>query len=87
MLNTAKKLFLLAIFFYLPIKTWAWGTLGHRIVGEIADHYLTPVARVQILKILGTESIAMTSNWPDFIKSDTTYNYLSTWHYINIKGV
>ena len=35
--------------------------------------------------ILGNESMAMTSNWPDFIKSDPSYNYLN-WHYINLKA-
>jgi hypothetical protein len=63
----------------------AWGMLGHRIVGEIADSYLTPKARAEIKKILGNETIAMASNWADFIKSDTNYRYLSPWHYINFE--
>jgi len=62
-----------------------WGQTGHRIVGEIADIYLTNKARKAIREILGDESIAISSNWPDFIKSDTAYNYLSPWHYINVK--
>jgi hypothetical protein len=81
-----KKLLLLGIFFYLPFTSMAWGVLGHRIVGQIADSYLTPKARTAIAKILGTESIAMASNWPDFIKSDTSFAYLSSWHYVNIKA-
>jgi hypothetical protein len=64
----------------------AWGVLGHRIVGQIADSYLTKHTKKEIYKILGTESIAMASNWPDFIKSDPSYSYLGPWHYINIKG-
>lgn len=81
-----KKTLLLGLFFYLPFTTMAWGVLGHRIVGQIADSYLTPNAKNTIYKILGTESIAMASNWPDFIKSDTTFAYLSPWHYVNIKA-
>lgn len=61
----------------------AWGMLGHRIVGEIASSYLTPKARKEIQKILGTESVAIASNWADFIKSDSDYRYLNSWHYIN----
>jgi hypothetical protein len=61
----------------------AWGMLGHRVVGEIASSYLTSKTRTAISKILGTESIAIASNWADFIKSDTTYKYLNTWHYMN----
>jgi hypothetical protein len=35
---------------------------------------------------LGNESIAMASNWPDFIKSDPSMSYLSPWHYCDVKG-
>jgi hypothetical protein len=59
----------------------AWGQNGHRIVGEIAESYLTPKAKAAIQKILGTESMAMASTWADFIKSDTSYRYLNAWHY------
>lgn len=80
-----KKWLFVALLFYIPSQTMAWGMLGHRIVAEIADGYLTKKARRQIAAILGNESLAMTSNWPDFIKSDPSYNYLSPWHYINLK--
>jgi len=80
-----KKITLLCLFFYLPFSSMGWGALGHRIVGQIADSYLTKQTKKEIYKILGTESIAMTSNWADFIKSDQAYSYLSTWHYINFK--
>ena len=80
-----NKLLLIGLFIYLPFSSMAWGMLGHRIVGQIADNYLTKQARKEIYKILGTESIAMTSTWPDFIKSDSSYAYLNSWHYINFK--
>ena len=85
-IQNIKKTALLCLFFYLPFSSMAWGVLGHRIVGQIADTYLTKQTKKEIYKILGTESIAMTSNWPDFIKSDPAYDYLDTWHYINLKG-
>src|SRR6185436_7297628 len=47
--------------------------------------YLSNKARNAIREILGTESIAIGSTWGDFIKSDSTFNYLSPWHYINFK--
>jgi S1/P1 Nuclease len=77
------------VFAYLIIfntlQTFAWGPNGHRIVGEIADMHLKRKAKKQIRAILGNESIAITSNWADFIKSDTSYNYLGPWHYVNVK--
>ncbi len=69
----------------MSVTGYSWGVLGHRIVGQVAEAYLTPKAKAAVLRILGSESIAMASNWPDFIKSDTAYNYLSPWHYVNIK--
>jgi len=65
----------------------AWGIQGHRICGQIANSYLTPKARKAIQAILGNESIALASNWADFIKSDPDYNYLSPWHYIDFDKV
>ncbi len=85
-LQHLKRIFLFGLFFYLPFSSTAWGVLGHRIVGEIADSYLSPTAKKAIGKILGNESIAMASNWADFIKSDTSFNYLSPWHYVNLKA-
>jgi hypothetical protein len=70
------------------LKAMCWGQLGHRIVGEIAESYLTPKAKAEVKKILGDESMAMASNWADFVKSDTAYKYLSAWHYIDFpKGL
>lgn len=63
-----------------------WGTTGHRVIGEVANTYLCRKTRRRIREILGTESIAISSNWADFIKSDTTMNYISPWHYINVKA-
>jgi len=85
-INIIKKIILISLFFYLPSKTNAWGLLGHRIVGQIAESYLTPNAKKQIIKILGTESLGMATNWADFIKSDTSFNFLSPWHYFDIRG-
>ncbi|TWR29704.1 S1/P1 nuclease [Mucilaginibacter pallidiroseus] len=78
-----KKLFLGVAMMYLPLQSMAWGTNGHRISGQIADSYLTPKARAAIKALLGDESLAMASNWADFIKSDPKYNYLYNWHFID----
>ncbi|WP_207435680.1 S1/P1 nuclease [Sabulibacter ruber] len=84
-MSVLKKLVVICFFVYLPLQSMAWGMLGHRIVGEIADRNISAKTRKNIKKILGNESIAMASNWADFIKSDPSYNYLNNWHYINLK--
>jgi hypothetical protein len=83
-LQTLKKLIIGIFLLYAPLQTVAWGQLGHRIVGEIANSYLKNKTRKEIRKILGNESLAMASTWGDFIKSDPSYKYLDSWHYVNL---
>jgi hypothetical protein len=70
----------------LPLSTFAWGVTGHRVVGEIASKHLTPQARKAVAAILGKQSMAMVSNWPDLIKSDTThqYDHMYHWHFVDL---
>ncbi len=85
MIRRIIRILWLAAFVYIPSEAGAWGTQGHRITGQIADSYLNAKARAAIRAILGDESIAMASNWGDFIKSDTSVNY-DAWHYIDLKA-
>ncbi len=78
-----RKLAIAAAIFLMPALTFAWGNQGHRITGQIADSYLTPKARASVKKILGNESIALASNWADFIRSDPNYKYLDSWHFVD----
>lgn len=75
-----------AIASYLPLNANAWGMLGHRIVGQVAENHLSKKALKGVRSVLGDESLAMSSNWGDFIKSDTAYNYLYNWHFVNLPG-
>src|SRR6186997_77678 len=85
-MSLVRKIKLVVISFCISIPSMAWwGANGHRIVGEIAANFLSPKAKAAITQILGTESLAMASNWADFIKSDSNFNYLSPWHYSDVK--
>ncbi|HQS06079.1 MAG TPA: S1/P1 nuclease, partial [Daejeonella sp.] len=68
--NSLKKVFLAVVLLYLPVQAMAWGLLGHRVVGQIAESYLNRKASREIKLILGNENLAMASNWADFIKSE-----------------
>jgi len=70
----------------LPQQAGAWGLLGHRVVAQIAETYLTKTAKKEIQKILGNETMAMSANWPDFIKSDSTMKMYDPWHYVNLES-
>ncbi|MDR8391248.1 S1/P1 nuclease [Aliifodinibius sp. S!AR15-10] len=61
-----------------------WGRTGHRVVGDIAAEYLTPLAKKEIKQILGDESLAMASTWMDEIRSDPQYDHTHDWHWVTI---
>ena len=80
-----KKLSIGAIIMLLPFASMAWGMIGHRVVGQIAESYLSPKTKAALQQILGNESVAMASNWADFAKSDSAYRYLYNWHFVDFK--
>lgn len=81
-MKTFKRIIAVFVLFYIPLQTMAWGTNGHRISGQIAENHLNAKAKAAVRAILGG-SVAMASNWADFIKSDTAYNYLYDWHFVD----
>jgi S1/P1 Nuclease len=88
-ISLRKKILLFVFVSSLSLSSaasWWWGMTGHRVTGEIAENYLTTKAKAAIKAILGDESLAMASNWADFIRSDSSYKYLDPWHYINLKA-
>lgn len=63
---------------------YAWSMTGHRIVAEIAQRNLSKKAKKELFKLMGPQTLAEWSNWPDFIKSDSTWKHADPWHYINV---
>lgn len=61
-----------------------WGQIGHRTTGDIAEQYLTPQAAKEVKRVLGHESLAQVSTWMDEVRSDDSYDYMTTWHYVTI---
>jgi hypothetical protein len=80
-----KKTVLTLSFSLLTYFLFAWGVTGHRATGYIAEKYLNKKAKKAIEKILRGQSIAMASTWMDEIRSDSTYNYTSDWHWVTIQ--
>ena len=78
-----KKLLLLLIF--LSQVCFAWGKLGHRVIGNIADNHLTPEASLYVKNILSGKNLAQISTWLDDIKSNNSSDYkkFRTWHYLD----
>ncbi len=67
----------------IPSVCFAWGRERHRIVGNIAAKYLTPQAAAAVKDLLGEETLADVSTWPDQIRRDPAYKWASPLHYAN----
>ncbi|GAA4282315.1 S1/P1 nuclease [Gaetbulibacter aestuarii] len=61
-----------------------WGPTGHRVVGQIAENYLSVKAKKAIDKLLDGHGLAFVSTYADDIKADKRYDKYYSWHYINM---
>jgi hypothetical protein len=67
---------------------YAWGPIGHRITGAIADENLSGLARANVRLLLGVEDLAEAATWPDDMKSDPSpywQKQASPWHYVTVR--
>ena len=79
---------LLAIPFLACTPAQAWGPVGHRITGAIADDNLSGVARAHVHLLLGTQDLAEAATWPDDMKSDPAEYWqkkAGPWHYVTVR--
>lgn len=68
-------------------QAFGWGATGHRVAAEIAEGYLSPEARLAVDDILGAETLAEASTWPDFMRADPDEFWQKTanpWHYVTV---
>lgn len=79
-----KKLVVIVILCVFSTELLAWGAIGHRIVGLIAERHLTKKAKKNLNMVLGKETLAEVANYMDFIRSDNTYRHMGGWHYSTI---
>ena len=63
---------------------FAWGAIGHRIVGKIAEDNLTPKAKESIALLLPGQTLADVSTWADMIRSDPNWVVAKPWHFLDI---
>ncbi len=78
---------------WLAAPASAWGPLGHRAVGGVADALLSPTARKEVARLLaddhdrdghpsGRTTLAEVSLWADEIRGSPADR--PTWHYDNV---
>lgn len=80
----------LCLFAVIPVAC-AWGALGHRMVGELAERHLDPKAKAEVARLLAGEpdpTLAGVANWADDLRNTDPDRFKATsrWHYINAEG-
>lgn len=76
-------------------RAHAWSIPIHRTIAEAAYERLTPTARAEIDRLITSDaanpvggceinSIADAAAWPDCVRGQKYFGYLSRWHYDNI---
>lgn len=62
----------------------AWGPVGHRAVGRIAEHHLTPQAARAVADLLAPEQLAYVTTWADEIRPEPDWAKGDPWHWVTI---
>lgn len=86
------KLFLIALLSLTALSTHnaeenhenRWGQIGHYVTGQIAENHITEKTTAEIERVIGKETIASATVWMDDIRSDDSYDYTNTWHWVTI---
>jgi hypothetical protein len=79
-----KKIILPIGAILLSLSLISWGVVGHRAIGQVAENHLSKKAKVAVHDLLGSESLAMVSTYPDEVRSYQKYAYTAPWHYVNV---
>lgn len=76
-----KKL-IIASFILSSFNASAWGPIGHRAVGEVAQRLLEVPVLTKVSALSDYQSLAKISTWPDDIKSEPEkYGHTFNWHF------
>lgn len=63
----------------------AWGPIGHRTIGQIAENHLTPEARRAVAALIGPSTLAEVAFWADEVRADPAWKHAEAWHYVSIE--
>lgn len=80
-----KKLILLFSLLGCQSEIFAWGKIGHRVVGEVAERNIDAKTKKAIQDLLANDDLARASTWADEIRSEPkVWGYSFPWHYVSI---
>ena len=74
----------ICVLLFTAVVLISWGVTGHRSIGKIAENHLTPQSKAAVRELLGSETLAEASTWPDEVRSQPEYRHTGPWHYLNL---
>jgi hypothetical protein len=80
-----KTLFLAGLMMLATSQAFAWGQLGHYLIGYMAERQMKKSTLKKVEKVLYPMSLGRSGTWMDEIRSDRNYDYATTWHYLTSK--
>ncbi|MFN8321257.1 MAG: S1/P1 nuclease [Chitinophagales bacterium] len=79
-----KLIILLFIFSMVNLRySYGWGAEGHAIVARLAMQFVKDDVRQNVLQALNGMSIDTAANWMDIMKSNSDYEFMRSWHYVD----
>jgi len=79
-----KKILSPIFFFVLTLQLSAWGSRAHDAIAYIAQMNLTPVAQSEVSRLLNGRTMVTYAVWMDNVRSDSTFDFTRTWHFVNV---
>jgi hypothetical protein len=75
------RIFFMAAFM-VAVSAFGWDDTGHMVIAAIAYRHLTPKARAEVGRLLGSEDFLDAACWADDIRSQRRET--ARWHYIDL---
>lgn len=81
-----KSISLTLLLSLLVSQAFAWGQIGHYLIGFMAERQMKKSTKKKVEAVLYPMSLGRSGTWMDEIRSDRSYDYATTWHYLNSKN-
>ena len=80
-----KKIICIIVLSSTYLNGYSWGHEGHEIVAEIAKVYCPKAVQDSVNKYLDGLTWEKAATWMDDVRSDRSYDYMKSWHYLNVE--
>lgn len=84
-MNKLKTAGIFALLLFVHGQAFAWGQLGHYLIGLMAEMQLKKSTLNKVERVIQPMSLGRSGTWMDEIRSDSTFDYATTWHYLTSK--